>query len=122
MASGSEFQAEIDYMDLRMRHMPRVGGRNQNFEFRKKVGKLSLPYYDALGKMTARAWVQKVDTYLQLNPMPEEAIRYAATHLDGPAHEWWHHGMVTSRHNQIASYEEFTERLIERFDTKDLEL
>ena len=74
--------------------MPRAGGRNQNFELRKKVGKLSLLYYDASGKMTARAWVQKVDTYLQLNPMlEEEAIKYAAIHLDGPAHEWWHHGM-----------------------------
>lgn len=74
-ASGPEFQADIslkDYMDLRMRHMPRAGGRNQNFELRKKVGKISLPYYDASGKMTAQAWVQKVDTYLQLNPMPED--------------------------------------------------
>lgn len=125
-ASGPEFQADIslrDYMDLRMRHMPRAGGRNQNFELRKKVGKLSLPYYDASGKMTARAWVQKVDTYLQLNPMPEdEAIKYAAMHLDGVAYEWWHHGMVTLGHNQITSYEEFTERLIERFDTRDPEL
>ena len=54
-ASGPEFQANIslrDYMDLRMRHMPRSRGRSQNLELRKKVGKISLPYYDALGKMT----------------------------------------------------------------------
>lgn len=30
--------------------------------------------------------------------------------------------MVTLGHNQITSYEEFTERLIERFDTRDPEL
>lgn len=30
--------------------------------------------------------------------------------------------MVTMRHGQITSYVEFTERLIERFDTKDPEL
>ena len=125
-ASGPEFQADIslrDYLDLRMRHMPRSRGRSQNLELRKKVEKLSLPYYDASGKMTARAWVQKVDTYFPLNLMPEEeAIKYATIHLDGPAHEWWHHGMVTLGHNQITSYEEFTEKLIERFDTRDLEL
>ena len=55
--------------------------------------------------------------------MPEEeAIKYASIHLDGPMHEWWHHGMVTFGHNQITSYEEFTEKLIERFDTRDPKL
>ena len=103
-----------------MRHIARLVGQSQNLELRKKVGKLSLPYYDALGKIITQAWVQKVDTYLQLNPMPkEEAIEYAAIHLDGLAHEWWQHGMVTLGHNQITSYE-FSERLIERFDTKIL--
>ena len=122
----SEFQADIslrDYIDLRMKHMPRARGRNQNFELRKKVGKLSLPYYGASGKMTTLVWVQKIDTYLQLNPMlEEEAIKYVAIYLDGPTNKWWDHGMVTLGHNQITSYEEFTKRLIERFDTKDPEL
>lgn len=64
-----------------------------------------------------------MDTYLQLNPMTkEESIKYAAMHLDGVAHEWWHHGMVIMGHNQINSYVEFTERLIERFDRKDPKL
>ncbi|XP_059073754.1 uncharacterized protein LOC131874408 [Cryptomeria japonica] len=90
---------------------------------RKKLGKLSIPYYDGTGKDSARTWVQKLDTYFQLNPMLEEdAIKYAALHLDGSAHEWWHHGMVTLAHNQIDTYAEFTERLIDRFDMKDPEL
>ena len=61
-ASGPKFQPYIslrDSMDLRMRHMPISRGRNQNFEMRKKDGKISLPYYDALGKMVARDWVKK---------------------------------------------------------------
>ena len=64
-----------------------------------------------------------MDTYLQLKPMPEEeTIKHAAIHLDGPAHEWWHHDMVTLGHDQITSCEEFTEKLIERFDTRDPKL
>ena len=54
--------------------------------------------------------------------LEEEATKYAIVHLDGLAHEWWHHGMVTLGHNQITSYEEFIERLIERFDTRDPKL
>ena len=55
--------------------------------------------------------------------MPEEeAIKYVAIHLDGLTHEWWHHDMVILGHNQITSYKEFIEKLIERFDTKDPEL
>ncbi|XP_057840771.2 uncharacterized protein LOC131050589 [Cryptomeria japonica] len=54
--------------------------------------------------------------------LENEAIKYAALHLDGVAHEWWHHGQVTLGHNQIVTYVEFTEKLIDRFDSKDPEL
>ena len=65
----------------------------------------------------------KPDTYFQLNPMPEEeAIKFAALNLEGVAHEWWHHDTITFGHDQINTYVEFTERLIERFDGKDPEL
>jgi hypothetical protein len=58
-----------------------------------------------------------LDTYFKLNPMTEsEAISFATLHLDGEAHEWWYHGLVTLGHNHITSYLEFTERLMERFD------
>jgi hypothetical protein len=40
--------------------------------------------------------------------------------LDGEAHKWWYHGMVTLVHNRITSYLEFTERL--RFDRRDPKL
>jgi hypothetical protein len=50
------------------------------------------------------------------------AIKLATLHLDGEAHEWWYHGLVTLGHVKVASYLEFTQRLIERFDKKDPEL
>jgi hypothetical protein len=38
--------------------------------------------------MTAQAWVQKMDTYLQLNPMSEmEAIKFSTMYLDGKAYD-----------------------------------
>jgi hypothetical protein len=51
-----------------------------------------------------------------------EAISFATLHLEGEAHEWWYHGLVTLGHNRITSYLEFTERLMERFDRRDPEL
>jgi hypothetical protein len=37
----------------------------------------------------AKAWVHKLETYLQLNPMTEkEAIEYSTIHLEGEADEW----------------------------------
>ena len=43
-------------------------------------------------------------------------------HLDGEAHEWWYHELVTLGHNTISSYNEFTQKLMERFDRKDPEI
>jgi hypothetical protein len=42
--------------------------------------------------------------------------------LDGEAHEWWYHGLVTLGHASITSYLDFTQRLMDRFDKKDPEL
>ena len=106
-----------DYVDLRMRYS---GGGNRGYfndDLRRKIGKVNLSPFDGSRVITAQSWVLKVDTYFQLNPMPEEeAIKFAALHLEGVAHEWWHHGLVTLGHNQVTSYIEFTERLIDRFD------
>ena len=52
----------------------------------------------------------------------EEAIKFAVLHLNSIAHEWWHHSMATTRHDQINSYVKFTESLINCFGKKDLEL
>ena len=54
--------------------------------------------------------------------MEVKAIKFATLHLDGEAHEWWYHGLVTLRHVNITSYLDFTQKLMERFDKKDLKL
>ena len=51
-----------------------------------------------------------------------DTIKLTTLHLDGEAHEWWYHGLVTLGHSSITSYLDFTQRLIERFDRKDPEI
>jgi len=67
---------------------------------------------------------QSLDTearhLLQAQPDDEiEPISFATLHLEGEAHEWWHHGLVTLGHSRITSYREFIERLIDKFDRRD---
>ena len=50
------------------------------------------------------------------------AIKLDILHLDGEAHDWWYHELVTLGHNTITSYLDFTQRLIEQFDRKDPEV
>jgi hypothetical protein len=70
---------------------------------------MEIPYFDGSSKVITQAWVHKLDTYLQLNPMREiDAIKFATIYLEGKAHEWWYHGLTTLFHNQITSYIEFT--------------
>lgn len=84
-----------------------------NLKKRKKLARnisLAIPSFDGLGKTAARSWVQKLETYLSLNPMLEEdAIKFAILHR-------WHHGLITQNHQDIKTYDAFTKLLIERFD------
>jgi hypothetical protein len=132
-ALGHDFHQDmtlVEYCGLRLRNRPREpqrGGPQQqqghNLDFIRKVGKLTIPSFDGSSKYTARAWVQKLDTYYKLNQMTEtEAISFATLHLEGEAHEWWYHGLVTLGHSRITSYREFTDRLMDRFDRKDPEI
>lgn len=55
--------------------------------------------------------------------MPEEeAIKFAALHLEGVAHAWWHLGLVTLGQDQVTSYAKFMEKLIDCFDENNPEL
>jgi hypothetical protein len=123
---GRDFHQDmtlVEYCGLRPRNRPREpqrGGQQQhhghNIDFIQKVGKLNIPSFDGSSKCIARAWVQKLDTYCKLNQMTEtKAINFASQHLEGEAHEWWHHGLVTLGHNHITSYRDFTERLMDKF-------
>lgn len=85
--------------------------------------KLTLPQFDWGDKCTTCAWVQNSDKYLSLKPMSEEEeIKFSTLHLDGMAHEWWYHGLITLGNRYITSYDEFTNRLIKRFDQEEPEM
>jgi hypothetical protein len=87
------------------------------------AGNIEILNFDGSAKVIAQAWVKNLDTYLQLNPMREmDAIKFATIYLDGKARDWWYHGLTTLGHNQITSYIEFTQRLIDRFDQGDPKL
>lgn len=97
--------------------------RGKDNELKWATGKLSLTTFDGSSRMTMQAWVHKIDTFLALRPMIEvEAIKYATLHLEGAAHGWWYHGMVTLQQNQVTSYQDFVDKLVERFDKKDQEV
>jgi hypothetical protein len=78
---GHEFHQDmtlVEYYGLRLRNRPREtqrGGPQQqqghNLDFIRKFGKLTIPSFDRLFKYTARDWVQKLDTYYNLNQMTE---------------------------------------------------
>jgi hypothetical protein len=111
---GDDFQAAMsfhDFFHLKSKNMPRgaKGTMSQNTELQRTLGKVTIPNFDGSSKCTARAWVQKLDTYFQLNKMVEaDAIKLATLHLDGESHEWWYHGLVTLGHSGITSYLGFT--------------
>jgi hypothetical protein len=89
-------------------------------EFIRKVGKLTIPSFDGSSICISRSWVKKLDAYYKLNQMTKiEAISFATFHLEGEAHEWWHHGLLMLGHNHITSYRDLMERLIEKFDMRD---
>ena len=86
------------------------------------MGRFFLPNFDGSSSSSAKAWVEKLDIYFQLNKVPEmEAIKIAALHFEGEAHNWWFHGFSTLDHANVTAYSEFIRRLVERFDRKDPE-
>ena len=52
----------------------------------------------------------------------KDSIKMATLHLDGESNNWWFHGKKTLVHDQVTTYEEFTRRLVEKFDREDLEI
>ena len=59
--------------------------------------------------MSARAWLQKLSVYFQLNPMVEEdALKMAIPYLEGESSDWWFHGIITLGHDHILSHEGFS--------------
>jgi hypothetical protein len=89
-------------------------------EIGQRDGRMDLPTFDGSDHIQVTTWVQNMDAYLQLNPMEErEAIKFATLYLMGKEHEWWFHGITTLGHGCITSDQEFTQRLIDRFEKGD---
>ena len=51
------------YCGFKLRDKPKPYHR-RTYELERMVGKIEIPYFDGSPKMTAQAWVQKLDTYL----------------------------------------------------------
>lgn len=84
---------------------------------------MTLNHFDSSGRVIARAWIHKLDTYFALCPMSKvNAIKFGVLQLDGVAHDWWYHRLLSLQHDQITSYQDFVDHWIERFDRKDLEV
>ena len=52
----------------------------------------------------------------------EDALKMAILHLEGEASDWWFHGLRTLGHDQILSYEGFSNALMDRFERIDPKL
>jgi hypothetical protein len=92
-------------------------------ELGRKARRMEMPHFDGSSQISVKAWVQKMDSYLQMNAMEEEkAIKFATLHLNGKAHDWWFHGMTSLGHEHVTSYIDFTQRLIDKFDREDPKL
>ena len=51
----------------------------------------------------------------------EDALQFVIVHLERATHDWWTHGRISLGHKDIKSYEEFSQKLMNRFDDKDIE-
>jgi hypothetical protein len=51
------------YCGFKLKDKPRSYHRS-NYELENRAGKMEIAYFDGSPKMTAQAWVQKLDTYL----------------------------------------------------------
>ena len=79
-----------DFCHLKSKSSTRGAMRvvSQNSELQCTLGKVTIPNFDGSSKCTARAWVQKLDIYFQVNKMVEvDAIKLAILYLDGETHE-----------------------------------
>ena len=55
-----------------------------NQELKYTIGKVTIPSFDLSSKMSSSAWIQKLDVYIQSNPMvKEDELKMAILHLEG---------------------------------------
>lgn len=75
------------------------GGYTHGTELQRTMGRLFLLIFDGSSKSSARAWVEKLFVYFQLNQVTKgDAIKIATLHIEGEAHDWWFHGLTMMGH------------------------
>ena len=112
-----------EYVDMMNTLMPKKEYRREHDisgrELKNKISKFIAPTFDGTNKISARAWLQKLQTFT-LNPMKEsDVVQIASLHLEDAAYDWWYHGMTTQGHDQVTTFDDFSQRVIDRFDLKD---
>ena len=48
-----------------------------------------------------------------------DAIKFASLQQEDATYDWWYHGMTTQGHDQVTTFDDFSQRVIDRFDLKD---
>jgi hypothetical protein len=78
LATLEDFQATFSFQEYynakyknKQREWNKTTQYQQNYDLMHRVGRLTIPSFDGSAKNSTSAWVQKMDTYLQLNPMTE---------------------------------------------------
>jgi hypothetical protein len=62
-SAGFQRQVTLDqYCGIKFRGKPKQYHRN-NYELEHRASKMEIPYFDGSSKVTAQAWVKKLDTY-----------------------------------------------------------
>ena len=113
-----------EYVDMMNTFMPKQEYRREHDmsgrELKNKIRKFTTPTFDGTNKISARAWLRNLQTFFTLNPMKEsDFVQLASLHLEDPAYDWWYHGMTTQGHDRITTFDDFSQRVIDRFDLKD---
>ena len=91
----------------------------KNKDLNCAIIKVPLPTFDGSSQSSANTWVQKLDVYFQLNPiMEEDALKMAILHLEGDSNQWWFQCLKTLGHDQVKTYVEFIDRVLEIFEQK----
>ena len=113
-----------EYVDMMNTLMPKKEYRREHDmsgrELKNKISKFIAPTFDGTTKISTRAWLQKLQTFFTLNPMKEsDVVQFASLNLEDVAYDWWYHGMTTQGHDQVTTFDDFSQRVIDTFDLKD---
>ena len=76
-----------EYVDMMNTLMPKQEYKREHDmsgrEMKNKITKFTTPTFDGTNKISARAWLQKLQIFFTLNPMKEsDVIQFTSLHLE----------------------------------------